>query len=87
MYHAALRPEEAFRLTETSLVLPAEGMGWITMERAAPDAGKQWTDSGRARDERGQLKNRAIGETRRVPSPPELTAILDAPRDVQHGRT
>jgi integrase len=45
------------------------------LERAAPDTGKAWTDSGAQRDER-QLKHRAVGETRRVPSPPELTALL-----------
>src|SRR5690606_6465062 len=34
-----------------------------------------WTDSGRNRDHR-QLKQRERGETRTVPCPPELTAML-----------
>ncbi|GIG62303.1 hypothetical protein Lfu02_66750 [Longispora fulva] len=37
--------------------------------------GKAWTDSG-ANRERRQPKQRAIGETRTVPCPPELTALL-----------
>ena len=45
------------------------------MEIAEPYAGKEWTDSGENRDRR-QLKQRARGETRTVPCPPELTALL-----------
>jgi integrase len=45
------------------------------LERAEPHAGKDWTDTGRNRDRR-QLKQRARGETRTVPCPPELTALL-----------
>jgi integrase len=75
MYYSALRPEEAVDLRERNLDLPETGWGWITLDRAAPDTGKAWSDSGRQRDGR-QLKHRAVGETRRVPSPPALTAIL-----------
>lgn len=76
MYFAALRPEEAVNLHLRNVVIPQLGWGELVLERSRPDAGKEWTDSGRQRDER-QLKHRAKGETRRVPSPPELTALLN----------
>jgi integrase len=76
LYYAALRPEEAVALRARDLDLPDEGMGWITIDRAAPDAGKEWTDSGEKRDDRRQLKHRAVGDTRRVPCHPELGRIL-----------
>jgi hypothetical protein len=47
------------------------------IERAEPYAGKEWTDSGRNRDQR-PLKQRARGEVRVVPGPPALTALLHA---------
>ncbi|WP_028926316.1 tyrosine-type recombinase/integrase [Pseudonocardia acaciae] len=75
LYFAALRPEEAVNLGEDNLDLPAEGWGDLHLERVTPYAGKEWTDSGLNRDER-QLKHRAVGEWRTVPSPPELTAML-----------
>lgn len=75
MYFAALRPEEAVNLRVSSLLLPDQGWGELVLDRARPDAGREWTNSGRQRDER-QLKHRARGEARRVPSPPELTALL-----------
>lgn len=75
LYYSALRPEEAVSLRVRNLLLPSNGWGELVLERARPDAGKEWTDSGRQRDER-QLKHRAAGETRRVPSPPELTVLL-----------
>lgn len=75
MYFAALRPEEAVNLNSRNVLLPQLGWGELVLERARPHAGTDWTDSGRQRDER-QLKHRAKGETRRVPSPPELTALL-----------
>lgn len=75
LYFAALRPEEAAGLARQHLDLPAEGWGWIHLEKARPHAGGEWTDTGHSRDER-QLKQRDIGEIRSVPSPPELTAIL-----------
>lgn len=49
--------------------------GVIHLERAAPHAGRHWTDAGTNRDSRG-LKQRDPGETRPVPAPPELVAIL-----------
>jgi integrase len=75
IYYAALRPEEAVDIRKHNLDLPKSGWGWITIEQAAPDTGKTWSDSGEQRDSR-QLKHRAPGDTRRVPSPPELTQLL-----------
>jgi integrase len=77
LYFAALRPEEAVGLAKHNLSLPADGWGELHLERAEPYAGKEWTDSGSNRDQR-QLKQRAVGETRTVPCPPELTALLHA---------
>jgi integrase len=50
------------------------------LESSTPEAGASWTDSGRRREER-QLNHRARGETRLVPSPPALTALLHAHLD------
>jgi integrase len=75
LYFAALRPEEAVGLMKHNLSLPAEGWGELHLENAEPHAGKEWTDSGANRDRR-QLKQRARGEVRTVPCPPELTALL-----------
>jgi integrase len=75
MYFAALRPEEAVNLHKHNLSLPTAGWGELAIDRATPDTGRQWTDSGRQRDER-QLKHRGRGEVRTVPCAPELVAIL-----------
>ncbi|MBB5872010.1 hypothetical protein F4553_005389 [Allocatelliglobosispora scoriae] len=75
LYFAALRPEEAANLAKHHLSLPAEGWGELHLSGAAPHAGKDWTDTGTHR-ERRQLKQRAVGESRTVPCPPELTAYL-----------
>jgi integrase len=83
IYYAGLRPEEAVDIRKHNLELPESGWGWITVERVAPDTGKAWSDTGRQRDNR-QLKHRPVGETRRVPSPPELTALLHQHLD-NHG--
>jgi integrase len=77
LYYAALRPEEAISLAKHNLSLPTRGWGELHIERAEPYAGKEWTDSGRNRDQR-QLKQRARGEVRLVPCPPPLTALLHA---------
>ncbi|GEL19579.1 site-specific integrase [Pseudonocardia asaccharolytica] len=50
------------------------------LEASTPAAGASWTDSDHRREER-QLKHRARGETRVVPSPPALTALLHAHLD------
>jgi integrase len=75
MYFAGLRPEEAANVRKQDLSLPAKGWGGLYLEEATPHAGSDWTNDGRQRDQR-QLKNRARGEGRVVPSPPELTAHL-----------
>jgi hypothetical protein len=77
LYFAGLRPEKASALAKHNLSLPAEGWGQLHLERATPHAGREWTDSGDARDDR-QLKQRPVGEVRPVPCPPELTALLRA---------
>lgn len=76
MYYSALRPEEAVSLRERHLDLPdVDGWGWFTLDTAAPEIDGQWTDTGHRRVER-HLKHRAVGDTRRVPVPPELVALL-----------
>jgi integrase len=80
LYYAGLRPEEASALRESNLSIPAKGWGELHLDRAEPHAGKEWTDSGETRDQR-QLKQRAVGEGRTAPCPPELTQLLHAHRD------
>jgi integrase len=75
MYYSALRPEEAAMLRRDDLQLPESGWGELLLSESAPIAGGAWTDSGERRDRR-QLKQRAVGEVRHVPSPPPLTSIL-----------
>lgn len=76
MYFAALRPEEAANIRTRNLALPAQGWGELHIDEATPYAGTVWTNSGKHRDQR-QLKNRARGEGRTVPCPPELTTMLN----------
>jgi integrase len=75
LYFSALRPEEAVALRRVNLDIPERGWGELILEKAEPHAGREWTDTGSHRDSR-QLKQRARGEVRRVPCPPELTALL-----------
>jgi hypothetical protein len=49
--------------------------GELHLRSATPDAGGEWTDDGSARELR-QLKHRAEGDSRIVPTHPELTALL-----------
>lgn len=63
LYYAGMRPEEAVALSKHQLSLPEEGWGEIHLETARPHAGKEWTDSGKNRDER-QLKRRDAGTIR-----------------------
>ncbi len=88
-YYSGLRPEEAIGLTLSNIKWPQqrwnpekhtweddpEDWGWFNLKKAAPHAGRRWTDSGKIRDERG-LKRRARTATRLVPIPPELVRIL-----------
>jgi integrase len=90
-YFSALRPEEAVNLRRADITIPemvwdaesgkrvpsADDWGEFSLRKTAPHAGREWTDSGLARDDRG-LKHRPEGEERIVPIPPELTAILRA---------
>ncbi len=55
-------------------------MGEIHLDGADPYAAKDLTDTGRSRDRR-QPKQRERGESRTVPCPPELTALLHAHLD------
>ena len=65
------------RVAAGGLSLPKQAWGELHVERAEPYAGKEWTDSGRNRDQR-PLKQRARGEVRVVPCPPALTELLHA---------
>lgn len=75
MYYAALRPEEVANLKKQNLALPEEGWGDLHLEKARPEVGSEWTDSGEAAEERS-LKHRDDDEGRTVPCPPVLTALL-----------
>jgi integrase len=75
IYYAALRPEEVTNLKRQNLSLPEKGWGDIHLERARPEVGEEWTDSGKADEERA-LKHREDGSGRTVPCPPALTEIL-----------
>ncbi|HEX4661826.1 MAG TPA: tyrosine-type recombinase/integrase [Streptosporangiaceae bacterium] len=81
MYYAGLRPEEATSLAADNVILPRlgrpedEDWGELHIRSATPDAGSEWTDDGSAR-ERRQLKHRAEGDSRIVPTHPELTRLL-----------
>jgi integrase len=89
LYYSGLRPEEAIGLRRRDVSLPAvaddsdapsdgdSGSQWgeLHLRKAKPDVGKQWTDDGSSRDDRG-LKHRAEGESRQVPCPPPLTKLL-----------
>jgi integrase len=94
LYYSALRPAEAINLRRNNVALPRKawnpstgkweeppgGWGEFHLERAAPAAGRSWTDSGRDRDDRG-LKHRAPDAVRVVPIPSELVVILRAHLD------
>ena len=79
MYYSGLRPEEAINVDRHALVLPPaeEPAAWgeIHLTSAAPHAGSHWTNDGSLRETRA-LKHRIEGESRPVPTPPPLVAIL-----------
>jgi hypothetical protein len=50
-------------------------MGELRLEKAAPEIGEEWTDSGIRGEERA-LKHREVHEGRTVPCCPELTYLL-----------
>lgn len=79
MYYAALRPEEAVNVRADDLELPdadhPQDWGELHLTSAAPHAGSNWTSDGALRETRA-LKHRLEGESRAVPIPPPLAAIL-----------
>ncbi|MEU4699799.1 tyrosine-type recombinase/integrase [Nonomuraea dietziae] len=75
MYYAGLRPEEAADLRLKNCTLPESGWGLIVLEEARPQGTKRWTNSGETHESRS-LKHRARKETREIPIPPALVAIL-----------
>src|SRR5262249_3462592 len=81
MYYAGLPPEEAINLSRDNGILPPpdrpdeDGWGELHIRSATPDAGGEWTDDGSEREVR-QLKHRAEGDSRVVPTHPELTSLL-----------
>ncbi|MEO3875318.1 tyrosine-type recombinase/integrase [Nonomuraea sp. B12E4] len=75
IYYAALRPEEAADLRLRNCTLPESGWGLIVLEKARPQGTKRWTNSGETHESRS-LKHRADKETREIPIPPVLVAIL-----------
>jgi integrase len=81
MYYAGLRPEEAINLAADNVILPPPGRsadddwGELQIRSATPDADSEWTDDGSSREQR-QLKHRAEGDSRIVPTHPELTRLL-----------
>jgi integrase len=91
MYYTGLRPEEAINLAADNVILPPQiqdkdswqgrdqpddrDWGELYIRAAAPDVGSEWTDDGSPREQR-QLKHRAEGDSRIVPTHPELTRLL-----------
>lgn len=81
MYYAGLRPEEAINLSWENMILPPSGRpddeDWseLHIRSATPDAGREWTDDGSARETR-QLIPRAERDSRVAPTHPELTRLL-----------
>jgi integrase len=74
LYYAGLRPAEAVAVCEADCVLPSRGWGEVVLHRTLPSAGKAWTGTGQAHDDRG-LKARSQREVRVVPLPPQLVGI------------
>jgi len=77
IYYSAARPAEIVNLRDTDCKLPDEGWGELTLWESRPAAGSRWTDSGEVHDRRG-LKHRAAKDSRIVPVPPVLVALLRA---------
>jgi integrase len=75
MYYSAARPAEAVNLRKQDLSLLEEGWGELLLWESAPETGASWSETGTRRDRRA-LKHREKGDTRPVPCPPQLTALL-----------
>jgi integrase len=80
IYYSAARLAEVVNLRETDCKLPERGWGELTLWESRPTVGRRWTDSGQVHDRRG-LKHRAAKDTRIVPVPPALVALLRAHLD------
>ncbi|MEV8588480.1 site-specific integrase [Streptomyces sp. NPDC051180] len=81
MYYAGARPEEVVAIDVGDVRLPDadadDQWGELLLHTAHPEVGKQWTNTGEVREQRG-LKGRAADDTRTVPCRPALTRILRA---------
>ncbi|MEV4193844.1 tyrosine-type recombinase/integrase [Streptomyces toxytricini] len=81
MYYAGARPEEVVAIDVGDVRLPdvdaEDQWGELLLHTACPEVGKQWTDTGEVREQRG-LKGRAADDSRTVPCRPALTRILRA---------
>ncbi|MFF9144237.1 tyrosine-type recombinase/integrase [Streptomyces sp. NPDC014861] len=81
MYYAAARPEEVVALDVGDVRLPDtdadDQWGELLLHTAHPEVGRQWTNTGEVREQRG-LKGRAADDTRTVPCRPALTRIFRA---------
>jgi integrase len=77
LYYAGMRPAEAADVRASDCELPAMGWGKVTLAETRAGAGRNWTDDGATHERRG-LKHRARRETRSVPIPPALVALLRA---------
>lgn len=75
IYYAAMRPGEVRNLRERDLYLPESGWGEAVLAGSYQVAGKDWTDTGQAGEERA-LKHRVRTATRQVPLPPPAVAVL-----------
>lgn len=76
-YYSGLRPEEVNALHRPDVTLPdcddPDGWGEFLLSAADPESGRSWAEGKRSPR---QLKHRAPGDTRLVPIPPPLVAII-----------
>ncbi|MFG2128350.1 site-specific integrase [Streptomyces sp. NPDC048751] len=75
LYYAAMRPAEAAALRAAQCHLPEEGWGTLTLRHGVVQAGRSWTDDGKAHQNR-HLKARAEKDSRPVPIPPHFVRQL-----------
>lgn len=73
LYYASMRPAEV--LTASQCHLPESGWGKFTLRGGIVHAGRDWTDDGRAHQDR-HLKARAARYSRVVPIPSHFVAML-----------
>jgi integrase len=75
LYYGGARPGEIVGLSRPDVQLPRRGWGKMRLHESRPRAGRPWTDSREAHDQKG-LKHRPRTAVRWVPIPPELVALL-----------